>query len=92
MTLKVKVLIEESNNGFHAFCPDLKGLHVDADSIEETLEVAKDAVNAYIESLIKHGEPITVGCIEKNKTERRTYCSTYINAHELQEQFILATV
>ncbi len=58
---KIDIIIEPDESGFHAYCPALKGLHVGGDTKEEALKNAKDAAIAYLESLIKHGEPIPVG-------------------------------
>jgi len=58
---KVQVIIEPDGDGFHAYCPALKGLHIDGDTVEEVKQNATDAVHAYIDSLIKHNEPIPVG-------------------------------
>lgn len=61
MGFRLEVLIEKDDPGFHAYCPALKGLHVYGDSVEEALGHAKEAATAYLESLIKHGEPVPIG-------------------------------
>jgi len=40
---KVEIFIEPDGDGFHAYCPALKGLHTCGDTEEEALENAKDA-------------------------------------------------
>jgi predicted RNase H-like HicB family nuclease len=62
---KIDITIEPDESGFHAYCPALKGLHVDGDTKEEALQNARDAAIAYLESLIKHGEPIPVGVAKR---------------------------
>ncbi len=63
---RVKIIIEPDGTDFHAYCPDLKGLHVPGDTEEEALVNVKDTIIAYLESLIKHGDPIPRGVqIEK---------------------------
>lgn len=57
---KAKVIIEKDGDIYYAHCPALKGLHVDGMTEEEALKNAKDAMIAYIASLIKHGEPIPI--------------------------------
>jgi predicted RNase H-like HicB family nuclease len=53
------VLIEpEEEGGYHAFCPALPGCHTQGETIEETLENIKEAVELYIESLKEHGEEL----------------------------------
>lgn len=60
---KVEVIIEPDETGFHAYCPALKGLHTCGDTKEEALRNARDAAMAYLQSSIKHGDPIPVGII-----------------------------
>ena len=93
MILKVKILVEEDEGSYHAFCPELKGLHVDGDTPEEVFEVAKDAVHAYLNSLIKHGEPIPVGCVQgHHESIGKTFCSTFRRSDKFKEEYVLATV
>ncbi len=46
--------------GFVATCPALPGVVTEGDTIEETLEMARDAVRGYLESLQKDNLPIPV--------------------------------
>ena len=59
--LEVVIAIEPDEDGFHAFCPTLKGLHVGGSTIEEALSRAIDAARVYLESMKRHGEPIPIG-------------------------------
>lgn len=60
--IQVDVEIEPDEGGFHAWCPAFKGLHVCGETESETLAAVEDAINAYIQSLLKHGDPLPVGC------------------------------
>jgi predicted RNase H-like HicB family nuclease len=55
-----KVIIEQDENAYHAYCPALKGCHTWGYTQQESLKNIKEAVEAYIMSLIKHGEEIPV--------------------------------
>lgn len=57
----LSVVVEKDGNCFHAFCPGLKGLHVDGSTEEEALQNAAQAANCYITSLIRHGDPLPIG-------------------------------
>ena len=57
----MEVVIEPDEDGFHAYCPALRGLHTYGQTREESLENVKTAASAYIDSLIKHNDPIPVG-------------------------------
>ena len=58
----------DGENQFYAFCPALKGLHTCGDTIEQALNNAKDAITAYLISLLKHNEPIPLA-LEPDKQE-----------------------
>ena len=58
---KIEVIVEPDEDGFHAYCPALKGLHTCGDTEKEALNNAKDAAIAYLESSIKHGDYIPAG-------------------------------
>lgn len=57
----IELVVEPDEGGFHAYCPALKGLHVDGTTEEEALQNARIAAVAYLHSLIEHGDPIPVG-------------------------------
>lgn len=66
---RIDVFIESDETGFYAYCPALKGLHTCGDTEEEALQNAKDAATAYLQSSIKHGDPIPVGIIMMEETK-----------------------
>lgn len=59
----VDIAIEPDDGEFHAYCPALKGLHVDGRTEEEALKNAVHAVELHLKSLIRHGDPIPVGVL-----------------------------
>lgn len=62
--VRVQVVLEPDEGGYHAYCPALKGLHVSGATKAEALENAREAIHAYLTSLMKHGEPGPVGCLD----------------------------
>lgn len=57
--MKFRVLIEQDEDGvFIASCPSLPGCVSQGSSRAEALANIEDAMQAYIASLKKHGEPI----------------------------------
>ena len=52
------IVVEPDGDAFHAYCPMLSGLHVAGDTEKEALRNAGDALSAYMESMIKHGDPL----------------------------------
>jgi predicted RNase H-like HicB family nuclease len=71
MVFKVHIIIEPDEDRFHAYCPALKGLHVDGSTKEEALENAKEAAIAYLQSLIKHGDPIPINIIPSREESEK---------------------
>ena len=51
MTHKVSVVLEQDENGFYAFCPELKGCQSQGDSLEEVMLNIREAVELYLETL-----------------------------------------
>ncbi|WP_157654007.1 type II toxin-antitoxin system HicB family antitoxin [Burkholderia ubonensis] len=66
MKFKVKVRIEVERDGdaYYAYCPDLKGVHVDGNTADEARNNAMLAVSAYVQSLVRHDEPIPLGIMK----------------------------
>lgn len=64
VSVKFKALLKIEDDepvGFHGWCPAFKGLHVPGDTVEETAKFAKDALIAYLESMIGHGDTLPIG-------------------------------
>jgi predicted RNase H-like HicB family nuclease len=54
------ILERESDGGYHAFCPVLKGCHTQGDTLDESLVNIREAIEVYLESLKASGEPFPV--------------------------------
>ena len=52
------ILEREADGWFHAYCPALKGCHSQGDTLDEAIDNIREAVEAYLESVAAHGEPI----------------------------------
>jgi len=53
------VLFEPAEEGgFVAHCPALPGVHTQGETLEEARAMARDAIQGYLESLTKDGQPI----------------------------------
>lgn len=49
--LRISAIVEQDDNGFYAYCPQLKGCHSQGDSLDEALANLKEATALYMESL-----------------------------------------
>jgi len=52
------MLRKEPEGGYTAFVPSLPGCVTYGETIDEAIEMTKEAVELYIESLIDHNEPV----------------------------------
>lgn len=86
ITFGILLVVEPDDDRYHAFCPALKGLHADGNTVEEARKNAQDAVIAYLRSLIKHNDPIPLGVLnytakeeegEKHKLPQTTHPTTF---------------
>lgn len=66
LKVQIRVVVEPDDGGFHAYCPDLKGLHACGDTHEEVRQNVDEAIQLYFESLIKHEHPIPVGVLQSD--------------------------
>jgi antitoxin HicB len=59
--LKFTITLEQDEDGFIvASCPTLPGCHSQGRTRDEAIANIKEAIQAYIASLRKHGEPIPI--------------------------------
>lgn len=57
-TYRYTIILERKPvSGFHAYSPALKGCHSQGDSLDETVQNMREAIEVYIESLEAHNEP-----------------------------------
>lgn len=62
------ICIEPDGDSFYATCPAFEGLHTCGATEQEALDNVKNAIAAYVLSMIKHGEPLPCyKIIEKKK-------------------------
>jgi predicted RNase H-like HicB family nuclease len=52
------VIIEQGESSFGAYAPELPGLGVAGESIEEVERLIREAIPLHIESLRAHGDPV----------------------------------
>jgi predicted RNase H-like HicB family nuclease len=89
---QVEIIVEPDGDEYHAFCPALKGLHACGETVEGALSNARDAATAYIESLIKHGDPVPVGVlIDVPQTDLRKPGRGKASSRSFKEDLTVAT-
>ncbi|MCX5973270.1 MAG: type II toxin-antitoxin system HicB family antitoxin [Coprothermobacterota bacterium] len=88
-SLKVQVdfVIEPDEQGFHGFCPALKGLHVDGRTEDEVRSLVREAIQLYLSSLLRHGDPLPIGCVDQEQIVPSTLNGL---SHPYSEEFTIA--
>lgn len=61
--IQVRVIVERDADGFHAYVPDLKGVHAPGDTEAEAIAAVREGVSLYMQSLMKHSQSIPVGIV-----------------------------
>ena len=51
MTRKASVIIEKDEQGYYAWCPELKGYQSQGQDLEETMVNIREAIELYLETL-----------------------------------------
>ena len=59
---------EEEGKGFHAYCPEIKGIYIFCETEAELLPAIHESVNAYLEMSRKHGDPIPSAIVVPEET------------------------
>ncbi|MGZ8898578.1 MAG: type II toxin-antitoxin system HicB family antitoxin [Limisphaerales bacterium] len=67
MNWKLTTIIEKDQDGYFAYCPELKGCHTQGETREEALRRFREAAELYIESL----SPIERESLASKVKERR---------------------
>ncbi len=56
--MRYAVIVEESENSFGAYVPDLPGCVAVAETKEELLQLIQEAIEFHLEGLLEDGQPI----------------------------------
>jgi predicted RNase H-like HicB family nuclease len=56
--MRFDVVFEKTSNGWSAYAPDLPGLGVAGDAIEETRQLLREAIEMHLDDLRATGQPI----------------------------------
>lgn len=57
--MKCRAVVEQDESGkFVASCPTLPGCHTQGDTHKKAMENIREAIEAHLEDLQKHGDPV----------------------------------
>ncbi|MBU4330909.1 MAG: type II toxin-antitoxin system HicB family antitoxin [Acidobacteriota bacterium] len=83
LKFNVPVVIKKDGDGFHAYSPALSGMHTSGDTVSEALDNAKNAIVAYLMSIIKNGDPIPL-CLYEHRLPKPDH-STFVYENNFVE-------
>jgi antitoxin HicB len=52
--------------GYHAYAPELPGLHTEGDTLDEAVANAEEALRLYVESLRDEGRSLDMGVVRRS--------------------------
>jgi len=61
------VVLEKAENNYSAYVPDLPGCVAAADTLDETIQLIREAIEFHLEGMLLHGDSIpeaTSRCVE----------------------------
>lgn len=67
--MRYTVIIEEGENNYSAYAPDLPGLGVAAETLEEVTQLISEGVQIYIEELQALGQPFPKATTQAHSVE-----------------------
>jgi len=53
------------DGGYHAYAPELPGLHTQGDNLEDATANAEEALALYVEGLREEGRPLQMGIVRR---------------------------
>jgi len=53
------IVVEQDEQGYFAYCPELQGCYTQGETFEEVIENIKDAVKLHVEDRLANNEPVT---------------------------------
>lgn len=67
--MRYAVIIEKSSEGFGAYAPDLPGVGVAGDTVEEVRQLIREAIDLHLEGLKEDGQPLPEPSVEIDYVE-----------------------
>lgn len=65
-TCEIELVFEpQEEGGYHVYAPDLPGLHIQGDDLDDAMENANEAVALYVEGLREDDEPLDSGVVRR---------------------------
>lgn len=56
----------DPDGGYHAYAPELPGLHTEGDTLDEAVVNAEEALRLYVEGLRDEGRSLDMGVVRRS--------------------------
>lgn len=56
----------DPDGGYHAYAPELPGLHTEGDTLDEAIVNAEEALRLYVEDLRDEGRSLDMGVVRRS--------------------------
>ena len=70
MRVQIRIMVEPDGTEFHAYAPALPGLHSSGQTEQEAVANTLELVSVYLASMLKHGDPLPIGCMTGEGAKR----------------------
>lgn len=67
---KIQIVVEPDDDVFHGYCPDLPGVHVAGETVEDTFNLAKSATTEHLQVRLNKGWSIPIGVVDRIEQEK----------------------
>ena len=64
LKFRIRIYVEPDEDQFYAYCPELKGVFANGDTIQDAISNFKELAHVHIKSIIKHKDPLPL-CAEE---------------------------
>lgn len=58
----------DPDGGYHAYAPELPGLHTQGEDLDEAIANAEEALALYVEGIREEGRPLEMGVVRRRLT------------------------
>ena len=58
----------DPDGGYHAYAPELPGLHTQGEDLDEAIANAEEALALYVEGIREEGRPLETGVVRRRLT------------------------
>jgi predicted RNase H-like HicB family nuclease len=66
--VRIRIIVMPDEDGYYAYCPELKGVHDTGHTFEDAINNAKYAAYTYVTSLLENNEPLPL-CADRHNVK-----------------------